>query len=699
MGTSAKKDTLKIEFDGTYYGVVSKNNKIVVPFEYDEIVNTFSSGLINVCKNDKWGSLDLDGNIVIPLIYDWIFPFGKDPLDTTSAKRNGKWGIIDRKGADIIPCVYDEEIVFKRDRAIVSLNGKMGMIDKEGNTVIPFQYYYIKPFAKSLELIKVAKNNKCGVVDIFGKIRIPAIYDEICDIRGDFLIVKQDGLCGIINTNGKVIVPNKYVKIDYFFPQEGLSSTNDKSHFPQDAPEDVFAVTIGHEWKYIIVNEENANEQEEYDWTSGLLSHDCFLVKRNHKLGLVSKKGKLVIPIEYSFIELKSACIVLTKAGKLGLADWEGNEIVPVCYKDIRVLSSKSAILSNSSSSSLYFFDKNSVPQEFDSVSYLYGNLCKVSRNGKYGIIDDAGNTLIPLIYHYLGCYNYIQKTMPAIKDDKYGIIDINGHEVIPMIYDPIEEQDINVYGNDNDKSIEFSLRKHIEIFMGSYIAMIMRLKGKWGVINSEGKKIIPFIYDQMDYFDKKLLVKATNKMGVISVDGKQIIPLSFDEVILNYEEGLLLARKNNRWGLMDKNGKELLSFEYDSIEPVLGKIIASKGGKKGVFNKKGKLIVPLEYDDIKAPDFMSGTYSVCKDGKWGVLNKDGKSITQLEYDKINDYGFACGRLAVRRNAKWGFINRKGQEVIPCVYDEVFLYFDKNLCEVNLNGETMTIDIYGNKIG
>ena len=68
MGTSAKKDTLKIEFDGTYYGVVSKNNKIVVPFEYDEIVNTFSSGLFNVCKNDKWGCLDLDGNVVIPLI-------------------------------------------------------------------------------------------------------------------------------------------------------------------------------------------------------------------------------------------------------------------------------------------------------------------------------------------------------------------------------------------------------------------------------------------------------------------------------------------------------------------------------------------------------------------------------------------------------------------------------------------------------
>lgn len=695
MGTSAKKDTLKIEYDGTYYGIVSKNNKIVVPFEYDEIVNTFSSGLINVCKNDKWGCLDLEGNIVIPLVYDWIFPFGKDPLDTTSAKRNGKWGIIDRKGTDIIPCVYDEEIVFKHDRAVLSANGKMGMIDKEGNVIIPFEYYYVKPFTRSLELIKVAKNNKCGVIDIFGEIRIPAIYDEICDIRGDFLIIKQDGLCGIINTRGKVFVPNKYVKIEYFVPQEGLS-TDEDCQFPQDAPEDVFAVTTGHKWKYIIVNEEIANEPEEYDWTSGLLSHNSFLVKRNHKFGLVRKNGQSVIPIEYSHINLNSEYIILTKAGRCGLTDWEGNEIVPVCYKDIRILSGKSAILKDDSLSSLYFFDKNITPQEYDSISYLYGNLCKVSRNGKFGIIDEDGNTVIPLIFDCLGYYDYIRKTMPAIKDSKYGIIDINGYEVIPIIYDPIEEQELKAYGNVNDMTIVMS---HIEIYMGAYIAMIMKLKGKWGVINSEGKEIIPFIYDQMDYYDKKLLVKATNKMGVISVDGKQIIPLSFDEVILNYEEGLLLARKNNRWGLMDKNGKEILSFEYDSIEPVLGKIIASKGGKKGVFNKKGKLIVPLEYDDIKAPDFMSGTYSVCKDGKWGVLNKDGKSITRLEYDKINDYGFACGRLAVRRNAKWGFINRKGQEVIPCVYDEVFQFFEDNHCEVKLNGKKITININGERIG
>ena len=58
-------NSLKIEDNGQFYGVVSKNNKIVVPFEYDEIIRTFSSGLISVCKNDKWGCLDLEGNVIL----------------------------------------------------------------------------------------------------------------------------------------------------------------------------------------------------------------------------------------------------------------------------------------------------------------------------------------------------------------------------------------------------------------------------------------------------------------------------------------------------------------------------------------------------------------------------------------------------------------------------------------------------------
>ena len=37
MRVMAKTEALKIEDNGQFYGVVGKNNTIVVPFEYDEI--------------------------------------------------------------------------------------------------------------------------------------------------------------------------------------------------------------------------------------------------------------------------------------------------------------------------------------------------------------------------------------------------------------------------------------------------------------------------------------------------------------------------------------------------------------------------------------------------------------------------------------------------------------------------------------
>ena len=43
---------------------------------YDN-VNLFHNGLVAVCQNGKWGYLDRDFNIIIPLKYDWAGNAGK----------------------------------------------------------------------------------------------------------------------------------------------------------------------------------------------------------------------------------------------------------------------------------------------------------------------------------------------------------------------------------------------------------------------------------------------------------------------------------------------------------------------------------------------------------------------------------------------------------------------------------------------
>lgn len=124
---------LKIKYDGEFYGVVGKNNAVVVPFIYDEILRTFSSGLINVCKNDKWGCLDLNGNEIIPLSYEWIKPLGNEEKCVACAKKGKCWGVIDKRGNEVLPFTQEKEIVFsKKINYFENTKGEKIIIDNKG---------------------------------------------------------------------------------------------------------------------------------------------------------------------------------------------------------------------------------------------------------------------------------------------------------------------------------------------------------------------------------------------------------------------------------------------------------------------------------------------------------------------------------------------------------------------------------------
>lgn len=877
----AKKDTLKIENNGNYYGVVDKNNTVVIPYEYDEIVNTFSSGLINVCKKDKWGCLDLEGNIVVPLIYDCLSPFEEDSLDTTSAKRNGKWGMINRKGKEIILCVYDNEIVFNKNSAIVSLNGKIGKIDKKGKEIIPCQYTCIEPFVNSSRLFKVMENDKWGIIDTKGSIVVPLIYDEIGDLFKDYVIIKQNGFFGVVNLRGEIIIPNMYNKIDRTF--HGTNRAKIDSHC------EFFAVLNNNKWGYIIANNDN-RDNIKYDWISGPWDNDYYVVKSEKNYGIVNRRGEIIFPITYSkigvyydrdscssYFELKTkgqkstiipcqnnkkkklakidehdnielknigayeivepinkqkSLYIVRKTDKTGVVKAKDNDVeivVPLEYNEIQILRKIPLLLlaKNSSLQRVIEIAKNkTIMSQFydnigdynDSGRFIYLGIIPVYSGSKVGIINESFEEIIPIQYDILDdrAFHIInvgvfgrEIALVMKKNDRWGILNKAGKVLLPFEYDKIDynttyyrwfKQNIRDWGFTrvngsglipvcrNNKWGLVELQKYSLVAQCIYESIcqetvnklkLIKKKGydlllltkdgpqitytsteklvkystvrkfkngfaivqkdkKYGYVDDAYNEIAPCIYDKASSFEDGIaIVKRAGKYGCIDERGSEFIPCKYD-VILPFSHGIavvkigelygavntkgrivvpveyqlladitvfgnspiLMAVKNRRFGAVDKKNSIIVPFEYDLIEsPVFdGMIKVSKNGKKGVFNKTGVLVVPIQYDEIEIHYATAGTYSVCNNGKWGVL-KNGENITQLIYDKIDDFGFACGRLAVCRNTKWGFIDRKGQEVIPCIYDEVFQFFEDNHCTVKLNGEKMTIDIYGNRIG
>jgi hypothetical protein len=122
-----------------YEGLIRLNGDIVVPCIYDHIYPFGLSelGLMRVERRKKQGLINKQGQIVVPLKYDFIDEFIEL---RAKVKRGGKWGFIDNTGREVIPCVYDTAEDFSEDFAVVGRDGKFGYVDSEGNEVVECRY-------------------------------------------------------------------------------------------------------------------------------------------------------------------------------------------------------------------------------------------------------------------------------------------------------------------------------------------------------------------------------------------------------------------------------------------------------------------------------------------------------------------------------------------------------------------------------
>ena len=72
------------------YCVVDRNGNIIVQYGEYSIIDGYTNGYARVKKGKKWGIIDADGNIVLPIEYDEVWSFHNKPeLNSTRVKKNG----------------------------------------------------------------------------------------------------------------------------------------------------------------------------------------------------------------------------------------------------------------------------------------------------------------------------------------------------------------------------------------------------------------------------------------------------------------------------------------------------------------------------------------------------------------------------------------------------------------------------------
>ena len=175
---------------------------------YSDIGN-FHEGMAAVCRNEKWGYVNSNGEEVIPCKYELACDFSEGLACVYVGGENCPIEFIDHKGNTIIKgysgdCLYYEEFYFHNGISKVKDNdGNSLWIDIKGKVVKAPQnadFYEKKEKSYTFE-----ENGKYGIKDSLNNIIVAAKYSNIRDFSEGLAVAylfNGETVCGYVDKDG-----------------------------------------------------------------------------------------------------------------------------------------------------------------------------------------------------------------------------------------------------------------------------------------------------------------------------------------------------------------------------------------------------------------------------------------------------------------------------------------------------------------
>lgn len=242
-----------------------------------------------------------------------------------------------------------------------------------------------------------------------------------------------------------------------------------------------------------------------------------------------------------------------------------------------------------------------------------YADCFKIKQNGKYGIIDYNGKTVIKPKYD----------SIVAIRNSKdfLGFSKSSDGETVQTYIDYKTFSTETAYKEYNtlryeylwsatDNSAVFVQNDNGEIYKDDLKASLPETVR--GVKDVDGKYVSDGTYG--------LYINGRNIMGMI-YSGAGC-----------FSNGMAAFESNGVWGYIDSNGKTVLPFGFNAVkgysafggedtpyECFDGYVTVTKDGKFGIYSSEGKAVTQMIYD--WATPVVSGRAYICNDGKWGLAS------------------------------------------------------------------------------
>lgn len=286
---------------GKAMGVIDKKGEMVLPTNYAE-VKYLGKGRYKVLENGMWYLSDDSGRI-LSKGHDYL---GKLSEGKIAFRKNKKLGFLNLNGEVVIPAEFDWVYEFTDNRAAVSIDGKWGFINELGDIIVEIKYDLARSFDSGVAAVAVGPNSnsdKWGLIDTTGvPVKTTIGIDDVDGCKDGFCRVFINGSGdGILNSKGKIIVPAHYDILDYGTERSWFAHGRISVRDYED------------DRKMYWINEKGRIIKELPDWdyvrplfgTDGNRSTDLlpyYQVNKNRKWGLVDLEGNVIIQIRYRHI-------------------------------------------------------------------------------------------------------------------------------------------------------------------------------------------------------------------------------------------------------------------------------------------------------------------------------------------------------------------------------------------------------------
>ena len=420
-------------------------------------------------------------------------------------------------------------------------------------------------------------------------------------------------------------------------------------------------------------------------------SYTYYTSYENGKFGVINNEGTTVINAEYDEI----------------ISIPNNSKPIFICVYDVNDETStyRTKALNEKNEEVFQGYDKIEAVDNFDSKQNIWyeDNVLRVSKDGKYGLINFEGNQVLACEYDEISALKSVKSNLLVKKAGNVGLVNEKGQTIIPVQYKEIKilkegykneyivVNENNQYGLISTSGNTLIEPKYEDIkYLNSSTLFAVKESGVWKLINTEdGQIIIDGGYDDItEVKSDSITIVKDGKYGVINTNKEEKIASEYEE--LKYAFSIYyMAKKDGKYGVINTENQEVIPFEYinmtyienggfiqadkteietvifdsnlgQKITGIISEINTEKGYIKAYVNNEYKYY-NFKFEEKSASDLLTANslFLSKKDGKYGYVDKSGKVVIDYIYEDGTEQN-ACGFAAVKKDGVWGSINKIG---------------------------------------